>query len=258
MGLREKQTAERKSRILNVADALIRQTGGTEFSMRLLADLAEVSQATPYNLFGSKEGILSASLERSLTRTVFEGLHVQSAHPLDFVVTASGTAVDLLVTQKDLLRPLYQYLLGTVDPLHHPLHINRSVYYWRTVVETTLPHLAERQDVPLVDYDTITFMLFAHFLGLLELWVHEDIDGKMFRARAIYGALLIVMPFAPKAQLEDLNERIEQARLSLEGAMKKERLSSAKSEAKAVPKSGPRKSVKARDGVEKSATTQSD
>lgn len=221
MGLREKQMGERKRRILDVADTMIRHTGGTEFSMRMLAEMAEVSPATPYNLFGSKEGILSASLDRSLTRTVFEGLDVQSSEPLDFVITASATAVDLLVTQKDLLRPLYQYLLGVVDPVHRPVHIKRSVYYWRTVAETGLSEYLGAQEMQSVDCDTITYMLFAHFLGLLELWIHEDIEDDVFRARAVYGGLLIVTPFIPVEQNAEIQRRLADAKIVLEKAIQR-------------------------------------
>ena len=42
MGLREKQLTERRERILQAARKLIRRTGGTAFSMRVLADEAEV------------------------------------------------------------------------------------------------------------------------------------------------------------------------------------------------------------------------
>ena len=66
MSLREKQMAARRARILDAAGSLIRETGGTEFTMVTVADQAEVSHATPYNLFGSKNGLLYALLDRSL------------------------------------------------------------------------------------------------------------------------------------------------------------------------------------------------
>ena len=215
MGLREKQSDERKRRILNVADALIRQTGGTEFSMRMLAEMSEVSPATPYNLFGSKDGVLSASLARSLSTLVVEGLAVRSGQPLDFVISTSEAAVNRLVAEKDLLRPLYLYLLGVVDPLHRPTHIKSSLYFWRTVAET-----AGGNGLGLVECDTLSTMLFAHFLGLLELWIHQDIDDDSFKARAIHGGLLIVSPFIPGDQQEALQERLTSARLTFEKTLR--------------------------------------
>lgn len=211
MGLREKQSDERKRRILDVADALIRQTGGTEFSMRMLAEMAQVSPATPYNLFGSKDGVLSASLARSLAVIVVEGLAAHSAQPLDFVITANQAAVNRLVGEKALLRPLYLYLLGVVDPLHRPGHIKSSLYFWRTVAET-----AGGNGLELTDCEMLSAMLFSHFLGLLELWIHQDIDDDGFLARAVYGGLLIVSPFVTPDQQPPLQERLEKARAAFE------------------------------------------
>jgi len=69
MGLREKQTGERRERILDAARKLMRRTGGTGFTMRALAKEAGVSLATPYNLFRSKSGVLYA-LQRTLPGTL--------------------------------------------------------------------------------------------------------------------------------------------------------------------------------------------
>ncbi len=59
MGLREKRKLERRERILAAAQELIRETGSVGLSMRALARKAEVSLATPYNLFGSKGAVLA-------------------------------------------------------------------------------------------------------------------------------------------------------------------------------------------------------
>lgn len=238
MGLREKQTAERKRRILDVADTLIRHTGGIEFSMRMLAEMAEVSPATPYNLFGSKEGILSASLARSLSRTVFEGLAIQSRAPFDFIISSHSIAADLLVDQKSLLRPLYQYLLGVVDPIHRPIHIERSVKYWRTVAETGLSDVRQIKDISESDYEMLSGTLFAHFLGLLELWVHEDIGDDIFRTQAVYGGLLIFVPFLSEKFMSDMQTRLDHAKAAFEEAKRKQdKPKLRKKESKREPKS---------------------
>lgn len=212
MGLREKQVAQRKKRILDVADRLIMQNGGVDFSMRTLAAMSEVSPATPYNLFGSKEGILSETLARSLTQTVSQGLASRSEDPLEFVITASGSAVDQLVEEKQLLRPLYLYLLGAIDPVHRPALIKRSVRFWRTVAETGLKGARKQEQVDETEAETVGYMLFSHFLGLLELWVHEDIDDAAFRARAIHGGLQMIAPFADRETAPRLERLLDEAK----------------------------------------------
>jgi len=60
---REEGKETRRRRIVDAARALIRETGDTGLSMRAIAARAEVSLATPYNLFGSKRGVVMAVLE---------------------------------------------------------------------------------------------------------------------------------------------------------------------------------------------------
>lgn len=218
MGLREKQTAERKTRILDVADALIRQSGNTNFSMRMLAELAEVSPATPYNLFGSKDGIISASLARGLDRFFIEGLVIDYGKPLDFVASSHGIAVDILIEGKALLRPLHLYLLGVLDTLHHHRHIARSGHYWRTVAETAAEAF-EPEYVNSLDCDILKFQLFSLFLGLVQLWIHGDIEDDMFRARAVYGALLIVSPSVAPERRNEIDSLLSAAKQALEKAL---------------------------------------
>ena len=62
-GKREQAKAERRSRIVHAARDLIRETGDTNLSMRMIAKRADVSLATPYNLFGSKHAVVLAVFE---------------------------------------------------------------------------------------------------------------------------------------------------------------------------------------------------
>lgn len=54
MALSDELRAARCRNLVDAAHALIRETGGTGFSMVQLAEKAGVSPATPYNLLGSK------------------------------------------------------------------------------------------------------------------------------------------------------------------------------------------------------------
>ena len=67
MGVREEGKNERRNRITAAARSLI-QSGDSGFRMRALAEEAGVSIATPYNLFGSKQAILSAVMDADLSR----------------------------------------------------------------------------------------------------------------------------------------------------------------------------------------------
>ncbi|WP_338466135.1 helix-turn-helix domain-containing protein [Novosphingobium sp. ZN18A2] len=89
---RERGKERRRALIRSAARELLRKTGPDGFSMRELADRANVSPATPYNLFGTKAGVLIAVFDADLQefRQAFERIPSADpvAHLFDFVDTA--------------------------------------------------------------------------------------------------------------------------------------------------------------------------
>ncbi|CAN0275522.1 unnamed protein product, partial [Phaeothamnion confervicola] len=212
MSLRARQVDARRHRILDAAALLIRSTRGTDFSMRALAEAAEVSPATPYNLFTSKEGLLYALLSRSLDEITLRGLAFQSNDPLERVLEAAAQAADIFLHDPDFMRPLYQFLLGVVDPIHRPKFIERSLAYWRSALASAeQAHLL----VPDFEADVLVYTLMAHFMGVLEFWIHDDIDGSGFKARVIHDTVLLLLPLADDARRPRLLRRLREARRAL-------------------------------------------
>ena len=66
MSKREQNKNDKRGQIIKAARELMRIRSSTGFSMRQLADASGVSLATPYNLFGSKQGIISAVMDTDL------------------------------------------------------------------------------------------------------------------------------------------------------------------------------------------------
>lgn len=65
-GRRERGKAARRADIVLAARRLIQRQGEGGFSMQALAEEADVSPMTPYNLFGSKQGVMHAVLDEDL------------------------------------------------------------------------------------------------------------------------------------------------------------------------------------------------
>ncbi len=208
MSLRAKQMDARRKRILDAAALLIRQTGGTDFSMRSLAEAAETSPATPYNLFTSKEGLLYALLSRSLDEITQSGLAFAASDPLDRTLEAAVNAADIFLRDPDYLRPLYQFLLGVVDPIHRPKFIARSLAYWDAALAATDAAQLLSKDF---DRASLGYALMAHFMGVLEFWIHDDIDADGFRARVVYGTILVLLPLASETRQPRLLRRLREA-----------------------------------------------
>jgi AcrR family transcriptional regulator len=202
--MREQQKTERRNRILDAAERLIRKTGGTDFSVRALAAASGVSAATPFNLFGSKEGLLYALLSRSLDQIVTDGLSFKSPDPAYHVIEAAENAVAAFLDDPEFLRPLYQVLLSVSHPVHRPLFMERTFAYWKTAAQTVKSDEPDLQDI-------VAQALMAHFIGLLELWVHRDLNDDEFRRHAVFGVILNAHALAAPEQVAKLLARLATA-----------------------------------------------
>ena len=205
MGLREKQSGKRREQILDAARRLIRATGGTDFPMRRLAEESEVSLVTPYNLFGSKSGVLYALLNDSLER-LDRAVDVRpSAKPVDAVLELAGIAADIYASDAAFYRPLIQFLLGVPDPDHRPRSVEQSLLRWTRTVDAAV----DGGLLPAtVDRELLARQLLTTFVGVLEFWIQEDLDDDAFRAQSLYGSTLLVLALASPAARPRLLERL--------------------------------------------------
>ena len=187
MSERERQKNVRRQHILDNAERLIRETGGTDFSTRVLAADADVAFATPFNLFGSKEGLLYSLLERSLDQITDVGLTFSSRQRGNRVVEATRKAVAAFFFDPELLRPLYLVLLSVSHPEHRPRFMERTLAFWTTAaVAAADPNLDDPKAI-----ESVARSLMAHFIGVLEMWVHRDISDDQFERQAVTGAVLL-------------------------------------------------------------------
>lgn len=112
IGRREQAKADRRLKIVRAARDLIRETGDTNLSMRMIAQRAEVSVATPYNLFGSKRAVVMAVLEdeRDFVHR-FKSLKVSNS--IDRIFKAHALGISYFVEDPDFYRPLTKAVLGS-------------------------------------------------------------------------------------------------------------------------------------------------
>jgi AcrR family transcriptional regulator len=212
MRLREKQMTARRSRILDAAAVLVRATGGTDFTMVNVADEAEVSPATPYNLFGSKSGVLYALLNRSLDEVFAGALHFTAPSAHEHPVDAADIAARIFARDPVFYRPLFLVLLGVRDEIHRPRFMERSLDYWKRSLQGMVEEGALRDEN---DRDDLARALLVHFAGVLELWIHGDLDESGFRAQISFGTALHLLAFADGTAGARLRRRIGDAKRRL-------------------------------------------
>jgi len=211
--VREERKEMRRQRTLDAAEVLIRETGSTEFSMLTLAGKANLSPATPYNLFGSKSTVLYALLNRSLDEIVrgAAGAFTQT-HPFQRVMKAAESAANFFVSNPDFYRPIYKFLMGVNDPVHQPAYRKRSLEYWMTALaaieqEKLLPEEVECKH--------LAHQLMINFIGALNLWVHEELTNKEFHAQISYGTAMLLLGIAQGENRELILKRLNTTRSKL-------------------------------------------
>jgi AcrR family transcriptional regulator len=211
--LRDRQRESRRQRTLDAAEGLIRDTGTTDFSMLALAERAELSPATPYNLFGSKAGIMYALLNRSMD-LVDRGGSRAGIHsdPFDRVVQAGRAAVEVFAADSAFYRPLHRLLLGASDSQHRPAFMDRGLQYWKVVVKGLDEAGALCAEI---DADELARQLEINFLGALDLWVQEELDDDEFRAQIVYGTALLLLAIADDKARARLLLRLRTAKKKL-------------------------------------------
>jgi len=203
--------AERRGRIVAAAAELIRETGGTDFSMEMLARRVGVQPATLYNLFRSKSGLLYALLYRCLDDIVRDGLIFTSTDPIRRVLEAAEVAAGLTTRDPAVLRPLCQFLIGVRDD-HRDLAMRRSHEFWRAALEKAeeeglLASAAERE--------ALARQLTINFLGTMDVWVHEELDAVGFRAQILYGTALLLFAIVDDGRRPLLGRQLRAAQRKL-------------------------------------------
>jgi AcrR family transcriptional regulator len=203
----------RQQRLLEAAASLIRTSGGTDFSMLALAEEAGVSPATPYNLLGSKVGVLWALLNYSLD-TVLERLSLlrEPSDPFERVVQAAALGAEVFTSEADFYRPLYRFLLGCGDPVNRPQFMDRALAYW--MHSTTLLNQLGYLRAP-IDQAELSREMEIHFLGVLDLWVQHELDDDEFEAQIVFGTALMLLAVADDPGRAKLMKHLQKAKRKL-------------------------------------------
>ncbi|MCQ8241802.1 TetR/AcrR family transcriptional regulator [Rhizosaccharibacter radicis] len=186
------KSVERRARILDAAERLLRGDGAAEFSMRDLAEAAGVSFATPFNQFGSKAGIMQALSDRRIDE--MDGRLASLAEPAgmaDRVLAATDIATGVLLAEPALNRHLIGFLgVPTAEPGRVA---GRSRSYWIAALDGAADLAKRRDPAAGLARDRLPDLLALGFRGCLSFWVAGEIadDALPARARAMAAALLL-------------------------------------------------------------------
>jgi AcrR family transcriptional regulator len=92
---RERHKDQRRAAIVGAAYALLREVGADELSVKMIAERADVSAATIYNLFGAKGAVLEKVYERDFEAFAAKVAAAGAMPALDAIFESISIAADL-------------------------------------------------------------------------------------------------------------------------------------------------------------------
>jgi AcrR family transcriptional regulator len=184
-----------------------------ELSVKMIADRADLSPATVYNLFGSKGAVLAKVYERDLR--VFERRvsELQPADALDRIFEAVGVVADLYRADPRFYRAAMSARDGGLDremvlSAHRP-----RVAFWSRMVAQAVADGRLRADA---NPERLGVLMMQISTGALLHWVSDLISVDGLELETAFGIAAALHPFAvPSAQVR-LQARLDQLDAALE------------------------------------------
>ncbi|MDE2562328.1 MAG: TetR/AcrR family transcriptional regulator [Sphingomonadales bacterium] len=208
MALSPEAREARRRNLVDSAHALVRETGGTGFSMLELARRAGVSPATPYNLLGSKSQVL-----RRVIRDEFESFAGRLSRqpplpPFAHLLRAIDLVAVHYLDEPAFYRGLYHAVLDTNAGELRAMMTVEGQALWRAMIEAAA---ADGALDLLVDAPTLTALLLRTMGGTVEAWLAEDWDGARFAAEMAVSTRLLLLGLTHGEAAKQLRAEIAEA-----------------------------------------------
>jgi len=201
---RETAKAERRQRIVEAAGALVREQGYDAVSMVQIAERAEVSPATLYNLFQTK----SAIFQRVFDLDLEDYLHQLAGMPVSGALERLYAAIDLAAQRCSNDPDFYRAMTRAGDSRNDGLGLaigRPRRAFWRAEVETAIKEGYLRAET---DADLLSRTLARFMRSVFLEWSAHLIPAKQLPKEAAYGFTLALLPYSTRKSGPALKSRL--------------------------------------------------
>jgi len=208
---RELSKADRRLRIVAAATSLLREKGVDGVSMLQIAERADVSPATVYNLFQTKAGVLQQVFDRDLRdyERLVEAAPARDA--LDRIFEAVDIAAGLYQADPGFYRAMAQVHRG---PGSHPAIGEPRIGFWRRMAAAAR---AEGRLAPEADPHILGVTLSQILRGAFFEWAGGGLSAERLAAEASYGFALVLLAHATGDAAAGLTQRVRRLEAALAG-----------------------------------------
>ncbi len=211
---RESAKQGRRTRIVEAAAELLREVGVAEMSVKMIADLADVSPATVYNLFGTKAAVMENVYQLGLLH--FERL-MSRMHSKD----AIERVFDSVTITADQFRAdpkFHRAMIGRTDhggdsALTLSTRRLRAAYWCAILREAIQENLLQ----PSANPDLLSVMMIQISSGALSHWATYLISVDQLEREIKYGLATLLWPSATPAVRTRLEIRMRALEQELDG-----------------------------------------
>lgn len=194
----------KREQIVRAARDLMRARKAPGFSMRTLAEVAGVSIATPYNLFGSKQGVIAAVMDADL-QDFQSDLMAEPVDALESFFRAVSLTARIFEREPGFYKAGANAILREADaPLVEQFGRPRQALLremvQRAVREGFLGHS--------VNADALAAALGQQLFGWIQSWATGQVSLDEMVIRAQYGFALSLTAVAAEAHRDRLFERL--------------------------------------------------
>ncbi len=204
MSQRERGKDLRRTRIIDAAVALTRETGLAGLSVRMIADRAEVSPATVYNLFGAKAAVIAKVYERDLTDFERRVADADPADALEAVFDAVAVACSLYRADPQFYRAALRTGEADMDKEMVLATYLPRVAFWRNLAERAKADGWLRPDA---DAQRLGVLMIQISTGALARWIAHIVSLDVLELETAFGMAVVMSPFATEAGRERLEAR---------------------------------------------------
>lgn len=212
-GRRERGKAARRADIVQAARRLIQRQGEGGFSMQALAEEADVSPMTPYNLFGSKQGVMHAVLDEDL-KSFTAGVDSLRVDALERIFRTVALARKTYEAEPNFYRTVFRGAeLGSASENERVLFRAPRRAVWIALAQAALD--AGQLDTRVVDGAALGTSLSQILFSCIVDWLSGLHGLREFEAQAQLGMALLLLGVATPPVRERLLEKIAKSRRTL-------------------------------------------
>jgi len=202
---RERHKDLRRTRIVDAAYDLLREVGADDLSVKMIAERADVSAATIYNLFGAKGAVLEKVYARDFEAFVQKVAAAGPMSALDAVFESVRIAADLYRSD-----PAFYRGMSIRDPRAEPELVisvqGPRLAFWQALLARAA---AERDLAADTRIDLVSMAMMQLGGGAFGAWVADLVDVDEMARQTCYGLARLLLGVARPAGRAKLQARID-------------------------------------------------